>query len=242
MLAGDSDDTEIIHEPLPRGVLLTRIRRPGAYASADKGPSSPILEIRGLIVERGKRLVIGLDAEGEATGLDLTLYQGETAILQAPNGWGKSTFIAALAGLIPTRKGTIRLQGDLLGATPPWKRIRNGLRVLPSDRFIFPDLTGREALKLSGSAGSPINTFAVEPPSLLDRKYASLSGGERRQIALAGFHGGTLGVCDEPFDALDGETTRRWSICWQPWERCSSRCRIGRKLPEPARCRTIGFS
>nr|VFK63516.1 MAG: ABC-type branched-chain amino acid transport system, ATPase component [Candidatus Kentron sp. UNK]VFK70850.1 MAG: ABC-type branched-chain amino acid transport system, ATPase component [Candidatus Kentron sp. UNK] len=205
LLAGDSDDIEIIDESLPRGALLTRIRRPGAY----KGPSSPILEIRGLIIERGRRPVIGLDAEREATGLDLTLYQGETAILQAPNGWGKSTLIMAIAGFIPIQQGTIRLQGNSLDAAPAWDRVRAGLRVLPSDRFIFPDLSGSEALKLSGSAGSLTNTFTVEPLSLLDRKYASLSGGERRQIALAGFHGGVLGVCDEPFDALDGETTRR---------------------------------
>nr|VFJ87217.1 MAG: ABC-type branched-chain amino acid transport system, ATPase component [Candidatus Kentron sp. H]VFJ88878.1 MAG: ABC-type branched-chain amino acid transport system, ATPase component [Candidatus Kentron sp. H]VFJ95120.1 MAG: ABC-type branched-chain amino acid transport system, ATPase component [Candidatus Kentron sp. H] len=205
LLTGNDNGVDVVDEPLPRGALLTRIRRPGAY----KGPSSPILEIRELVIERGRRLVIGLDAEGEATGLDLTLYQGETAILQAPNGWGKSTLIAALAGFIPVQKGVIRLQGNLLDGLPSWDRVRAGLRVLPSDRFIFPDLSGSEALKLSGSAASPTNTFTVEPPSLLDRKYASLSGGERRQIALAGFHGGILGLCDEPFDALDGETTRR---------------------------------
>nr|VFK80936.1 MAG: ABC transporter [Candidatus Kentron sp. SD] len=120
--------------------------------------------------------------------------------------------IAALAGFIPVRQGTIRLQGNLLDVAPAWDRVRAGLRVLPSDRFIFPTLSGKEVMKLSSdngrSAGAATETFTVEPPGLLDRKYASLSGGERRQIALAGFRSGVLGVCDELFDALDRGVSR----------------------------------
>nr|VFJ46230.1 MAG: ABC-type branched-chain amino acid transport system, ATPase component [Candidatus Kentron sp. DK] len=212
LLTGDSDAVEVIDELLPRGALLTRIRRPGVF----REPLKPVLECKGLVIARGKRIVIGLDEEAReesnSTGLDLALYEGEIAILQAPNGWGKSTLIIALAGFIPIQQGTILLQGNPIEPSPPWDRVRAGLRVLPSDRFIFPTLSGKEAIKLSGAGrgdDDAATTFTVEPPSLLARQYASLSGGERRQVSIAGFHGGVLGLCDEPFHALDGGKIQR---------------------------------
>nr|VFJ77558.1 MAG: ABC-type branched-chain amino acid transport system, ATPase component [Candidatus Kentron sp. FW] len=217
LLTGGGDGVHITDEKLPRGALLTRIQRPGVFPGVSKTQPQPILEIKGLEITRGRRIVIGLGEaakeENGHAGFDLTLHEGEIAILQAPNGWGKTTLIMAIAGFLPIQQGTIRLQGQPLETFPTWKRVRAGLRVLPSDRFIFPTLNGREAVNLSGAgrdgAGVDSGTFTVEPAALLERKYASLSGGERRQVSIAGFHGGVIGLCDEPFDALDGETIGR---------------------------------
>lgn len=83
LLAGDH--AEIINEPLLRGGLLTRIRRPDYF----KQNAKPVLEINDLIVKHGPRTVIGTDNQDYSAGLNLSLFEGEIAIVQAPNGWEK---------------------------------------------------------------------------------------------------------------------------------------------------------
>ncbi len=192
LLAGDN--AQITDEPLPRGALLTRIRRPDRF----QNPAKPVLEIRNLLVKRGPRPVIGLDDHGQPTGFNLTLHQGEIAILQAPNGWGKSTLFAAIAGLIPIDQGEIHLQQHPLTGLPAWERFRRGLRTLPSGGHTFPSLTGRESLRLAGISKIPDDLTAFA-----DRPTSSLSGGQKQRLALAGMDTSTVNLYDEPMAALD---------------------------------------
>jgi ABC-type branched-subunit amino acid transport system ATPase component len=196
LLAGD--DAEMIDEVLPRGAVLTRIRRPDRF----QGPSRPILEISGLVVKRGTRTVLGLDENGDPTGLNLTLYEGEMIILQAPNGWGKSTLLDAIAGIIPVSAGEIRLDGTVLDHLPTWERVRKGLRALASDQNTFPSLRVKEVMQLVGNPDG-----VSEFKSLADRICSSLSGGERQRVALFAIPPGKVGIYDEPFSALDRNNT-----------------------------------
>lgn len=191
MLAGDA---EVIDEPLARGAILTRIRRPTSFDPN----ASPVLEIKDLIVNRGPRTVIGLDDQGHSAGFNLTLHPGEIAVLQAPNGWGKTTLFAAITGLLPTHAGTIRLQAEPLERLPPWQRVEKGLRGLPSEVKLFPTLTAAEALRLAGVNAPPpdLTRFATRP-------CASLSGGEKQRLGLAVSPAATINVYDEPLSALD---------------------------------------
>lgn len=189
-------DAEIINEPLPRGAVLTRIRRPGVFAD----PPQAILEIRDLVVKRGKRVVLGTDGEGAETGLNLTVYQGEIVILQAPNGWGKTTLFNAITGLFPAQRGTVSLLNKPLSNLKTWERIRQGLTVLPSENVGFSSLGVQDLLKLAGNNGLQLDVRALG-----NRAVSSLSGGERRRLALAGLQEGHIAICDEPFGALDGE-------------------------------------
>lgn len=192
-------DAEIINEPLPRGALLTRIRRPGIFVE----PQQAVLEIRDLVVTCGKRVVLGTDEDGAETGLDLTVYQGEIVILQAPNGWGKTTLFNAITGLFPAQRGTISLLNKPLSKLKTWERIRRGLTVLPSENVGFSSLGVQDSLRLAGDKG-----LQLDVDSLGNRAVSSLSGGERRRLALAGLQEGHIAVCDEPFGALDGEWAR----------------------------------
>lgn len=191
-------DSEIVDETLPRGAMLTRIRRSDSFSST----SSALLEIKDLVVKRGERTVLGLDKDGEPTGLNLSLYEGETVILQAPNGWGKSTLLAAIAGLIPIAKGEIRLDGVAIENLATWNRVQQGLRVLASDGNTFPSLKVKEVMQLAGTQES-ISQF----PTLADRTCSSLSGGERQRVALFSILPGRVGIYDEPFSALDLSNT-----------------------------------
>jgi ABC-type sugar transport system ATPase subunit len=160
------------------------------------------LEILDVVVRRGCRLVVGAEvADGSKRGLTLRIRQGELAVLQAPNGWGKTTLLNALAGLVPVETGEIRLNGRRIDQLPPWERARLGLSLLQSEKSRFGSLTVAKTLHLARVPDAPADIRLY-----LDRKMATLSGGEARRVALA-CAGGTeyfkVGLFDEPLTALD---------------------------------------
>ncbi|MEM7602256.1 MAG: ATP-binding cassette domain-containing protein [Verrucomicrobiota bacterium] len=182
-------------ESLPRGAVLTRFRLPERFRP------EPALVIENLCVKRGRRSVIGRDEAGEEVGLDLTLSHGEIVVLQAPNGWGKSTLLEALAGLIPSDAGSVQL-GDLdVLSLPAWQRPRRGIHLnLAGSSSHFGRLTLREVAELSGQE-------TVEDPSIADSRFLdSLSGGQLRRVALGNFLNRPnlrVALLDEPFLAFD---------------------------------------
>jgi len=202
LLAGEGAD--VVDELLPRGALLTRVRRPEVFECSNK----PVLKIRGLVVKRGAHVVIGLNDQGIAEGLNLTLYENEIVILQAPNGWGKSTLALTIAGLVPVYRGSIHLKDVSLDKLPVWERIAKGIRVLTSDNTLFPSLQTTDIFKVSRSSYLP--NFLQR---LRARPLSTLSGGEKQRLALQfmrqAHHGrASLLVFDEPLSALDYEAIR----------------------------------
>ena len=185
----------IIDEQLPRGALLTRILRLDRY----RPDAQPILEIEKLVVQRGQRTVIGVDADGCAAGFNLALREGEIALLQAPNGWGKTTLGDAIAGLQDCKSGQIRLGGQPIQGLPSWRRRQLGLSMLPATQNIFPTLRTSDMAALAG-----IN-LEMDGPEIPKRQSASsMSGGERQLLAVASTGKAPMGIYDEPFQALDG--------------------------------------
>lgn len=182
------------------GAVLHRLRtRPGAAAD------QPVLAVEDLVVRRGRRTVIGeRDGDGRAQGMSFSLERGDLAVLEAPNGWGKTTLMEALAGLIPTSQGCVKLQGQPLDGQPSWGRRKGGMSMLQARDHAFSSLTVRESLRLSGVADAPERL-----QGLLGRTVSSLSGGERQRLALAcACDGPRYDVCllDEPFAGLDGQS------------------------------------
>ena len=191
LLAGEN--SEIIDEPLPRGALLTRIRRADHFNPS--GP--PVLEIRDLVVKRGHRLVIAGD-NGKYRGMNLTLYPGEITILQAPNGWGKSSLVDVISGVLPVESGDVRFRGTSLRGVPVWKRTGLGLGVVRSDVPLFSSFTLSDALRLAGHNGGERHDLPRT-----SKACADLSGGEKRSFALHLSGANILSILDEPFAALD---------------------------------------
>lgn len=196
LLAGE--DAEIVDEPLPRGAMLTRIRRP----AAPKHRPKPVLEIRELVVNRGTRVVIGLDDQGDQIGFDLVLYEGDISVLQAPNGWGKTTLFFALAGLQAISQGLVQLRGHPITSLAAWERAQLGMQFVMSDNHSFKGLRVDENLALAGcnNASPGVRLFA-------GRRFSSLSGGEQRKVTLdAGLNSAVrsaVDILDEPFNAFD---------------------------------------
>jgi NitT/TauT family transport system ATP-binding protein len=148
-------------------------------------------------------------------GLNITISQGEFVTIAGKSGCGKSTFLLALAGFIPS-SGSIKVPGEIgmvfqNYAVFPWLTVRGniafGLRNLP--------VRQRE----------PIVNRCLEMVGLADHagKYpAQLSGGETQRVALARAFAPNPKVIfmDEPFGALD-TFTRNNMQDWlgQAWQR-----------------------
>jgi ABC-type branched-subunit amino acid transport system ATPase component len=157
------------------------------------------LDLADVVVRRGSRAVAGArQQDGSTLGLSISLRFGQTGILEAPNGWGKSSLMMAIAGLIPA-SGSIHITGQLLGDLPGWRRARLGLGMLQSRDNSFPGLAVKEVLQLSGLSGRDFGSVFEH------RKVASLSSGEQQKLSIACFRARNVSVAllDEPWAALD---------------------------------------
>jgi len=111
-----------IHEKiLYGGARLLRI----TSLSASSNTEVPVLDVQSILVRRNSRLVVGRQLQdGSMDGISFSLYKGDVFILCAPNGWGKTTLLEALCGIIPTAQGQIFLSGMDIHRLPAWKRAR----------------------------------------------------------------------------------------------------------------------
>jgi len=164
--------------------------------------AAPVFEVRDLVVYRGKRLIIGEKREdGTAQGISFKLHKGQVSILHAPNGWGKSTLLEAISGLLPISQGQILIDGVPIERMSTCKRAALGLSLLRSRDNCFPTLTVKETLTLAGidSVPAALNKFAR-------KRTSELSGGERQRAlvtAVLSSKNTLAGLLDEPFSALD---------------------------------------
>jgi branched-chain amino acid transport system ATP-binding protein len=189
-ILGESPD--INHCNLWQNALLS--------TSAIQAQHRPILEVENLSVFRGKRLVIGQYLPGgKIEGISFSIHPHQLAVLQAPNGWGKTTLIEAIAGLIPIHQGVIRFRGKPIERLPPWERIQMGLSFLQSRDNIFSNLTVAEAFRLC-----KVSKIHYNSERFKNRRVSLLSGGERQKVALdCAVSKGELLILDEPFSAID---------------------------------------
>ncbi|MBW1742863.1 MAG: ATP-binding cassette domain-containing protein [Deltaproteobacteria bacterium] len=192
-IAGSHPKVE--HHRLPGDALLTSVT-PTHTESGDI-----LLAVENLVVQRGRRIVIGMKKDGQMEGVSFNLRKGQLTILQAPNGWGKTTLLEALSGLIPVAHGSVKLSGEPIQKVRAWERARRGMSFLQVHNHTFPGLTVREALVLAKADDIPENI-----KQLLNKQGHMLSGGEKQRVAIACVTGGRdfhIGMFDEPFSALD---------------------------------------
>ncbi len=147
-------------------------------------------------------------------GVDLELPDGSFAALCGPSGGGKSTLLLVLAGLLEASEGELLLDGHDLRRRPDLLRRAMGLvfqdpeqqivgATVAEDLAFGPQNLGLGRSEVCARVEETLHTLALE--DLATRPCASLSGGQRRLVALGGvlaLRPATL-LLDEPFGRLD---------------------------------------
>ena len=123
--------------------------------------------------------------------MNLTLKPKEIIAVLGRNGMGKTTMMKSMIGMIPSKAGTIKLNGKDLSSLQSHQRVAAGLGFVPQGRMIFSTLTVQEnietGLTVTGKSTVPEDLYELFPVLLemKDRRGGNLSGGQQQQLAIA---------------------------------------------------------
>jgi len=125
-------------------------------------------------------------------GITFALEEGETVAIIGANGAGKSTFLKAVAGLLPRAAAAVRFDGRDIGALPAYEIVKLGIALVPEGRRLFSSLSAEENLLVGAygrRTGGPWDLAAVYRlfPVLRERRRApstALSGGQQQMVAI----------------------------------------------------------
>ena len=149
--------------------------------------------------------------------VSLRVERGEVVSLIGRNGAGKTTTLRSIVGVLQPSAGRIVLDGEDVTDSPDYEKARSGVRYVPEDRQVFPDLTVEENLRVGAIDGDG-GIFSIEEvyerfPRLRERRgqpASHLSGGEQQMLVIArALLGPTkLLLLDEPSEGLAPQIVR----------------------------------
>jgi branched-chain amino acid transport system ATP-binding protein len=148
--------------------------------------SAPLLVVSNLEVRYGD--LIGV------SDVSLEVPAGSMVALLGSNGAGKTSTLNAIAGLVPSSRGQIRLAGQEITGVPAYAIVRKGLALSPEGWRLFVQQSVENNLLL----GATSITDRTRIPRMLERVYSvfprlaerrrqqagTMSGGERQMLAV----------------------------------------------------------
>src|SRR5712671_2636515 len=147
-----------------------------------------MFEVRGLDIAYGNFEVLH--------HVDIAVGERRIVGLFGHNGAGKSSLLRGIYGILPVRAGQVTFAGEETTNDRPFQQAARGMRLVPQEGNVFPNLTVEDnlrlgALRLAGEAAVHAARFEDVYgtfPILRERRRARasvLSGGERQMLALS---------------------------------------------------------
>ena len=128
-------------------------------------------------------------------GVDLTVDEGQTAVILGLNGAGKTTTMMTIAGALGLWSGRLVFDGRRIGGKDPAQLVKRGIVLVPEGRHVFPALSVMNNLKMGSWPVRRDGKFVKERlkqvfeyfPILEQRRgqlAGTLSGGEQQMLAI----------------------------------------------------------
>jgi len=141
-----------------------------------------MIEVRGLCFAYGKVQAL--------MDISFEVAEGEIMAIIGANGAGKSTLMKSIAGLLKYQRGEILYKGTSLPNTTH-KVVKGGIVLVPEGRWIFPNLSVEENLRIGGYTTTTVKRNLAKMydsfPLLKERRAqraGTLSGGEQQMLAI----------------------------------------------------------
>ncbi len=150
-------------------------------------PTETILAVNHLSVAYGSAVAV--------RDVSFAVPTGSIVALIGANGAGKTSTVQAIAGVLPTRSGSVTLLSEPVTGLDCTELVRRGLSLVPEGRLVFPQMTVDEHLRMGAfNPRSAANfqrnrerIFALFPRLAERRRQLGglMSGGEQQMLAIA---------------------------------------------------------
>jgi iron complex transport system ATP-binding protein len=165
-----------------------------------------MIEIKGLTVARGKRIVVD--------NFSATIAPASITAITGPNGCGKSTLAQAIAGDLKYQSGQITIAGREL-QTITLEEQAELRSVVEQNRNYWLSFTAREVIAMGQSKANLARMEGVmqrlQIAEYADQSVTTLSGGQAQRIDLARalIRDTPIYIFDEPLSAQDSQSKVR---------------------------------
>ena len=137
-----------------------------------------------------ENLIAGYGQSEVLHSLSLNAEKEEIVAILGRNGMGKTTLFKTLMGVLPTRSGSVEVDGVELSKLDSYERVHKGIAYVPQGRMIFSTLTVEENIRTGmrkGVTRIPDEIYALFPVlfDMRKRRGGNLSGGQQQQLAIA---------------------------------------------------------
>jgi branched-chain amino acid transport system ATP-binding protein len=125
--------------------------------------------------------------------INVEVPEKQISVVVGPNGAGKTTLLNSISGLATVTGGEIIYQGEDITGIPPYVTPKIGISMVPQSGNVFADLTVMENLIMAGYSldkdevkeqADDVLEFFPALKDFVGRKAGTLSGGERRMLAI----------------------------------------------------------